>query len=582
MSTDKDVKVTELRTAAGLVGLGAIAYVLNDMADQGSVADDYTTYAMIVVIIALALVIGHHFHYFSAKQTFLREVAGDGWLDRHDLRNTSGKAALRRNAAQLRPRLEGKHKPHEYGWKLGTLVSGERYLRGRSVYTPGPRPIGIVGPTESGKTQLLIGGVIDTPGPAVVASTKPELVLGTKLIRQHQGPVAVFNPQGLGCDSQEAEERDLVENTFFWDPVSGCTDQAVADARAWALVRGGGGAGGIERADFWAEKAQEIIRCYLMAAALQGWDMGAVMHWSHNPDDYTPVNILEAHPGHVPAGWVGLLRSRLEASHNTRTGYFATVTSCVGFMDNPRVAAACRPPEGQSFDVAEFIKSNGTLYLVGGQQDRRVAPLLTALTEYIFGEAKKIASSEPSGRLDPYLTFWLDEVANITPVPLDQWTTDSRGWGIRVAAVIQALSQLETTWGAARGDTIWNNLVTKVILPGVTDTKDLENLAYLAGKRWRTKVTENENTGDASGRGRSTSIGKSQEREQVVDGHTISNMPKWHIYVHGLGRHAAVLRFEPGYKRIKRELRRLSKRAESSGVPALAWRPTEGEEGAAA
>src|SRR5699024_5788353 len=232
-----------------------------------------------------------------------------------------------------------------------------------------PRPIGIVGPTESGKTQLLINGLVETPGPAVVTSTKTELVEQTQVLRQQRGPTAVFNPQGLGD----------IENTFSWDPVSGCTDQQVADARAWALVRGGGGKEGIERSDFWAGKAQEIIRCYLMAAALQGWDMGAVMHWSHNPDDWTPVSILEAHPAQVPAGWVGTLPSALQASHATRTGYYATVVSCVSFMDNPRVAAACRPHSAQQFDVAEFIRANGTLYLVGGQQDRRIAPLLTAL-----------------------------------------------------------------------------------------------------------------------------------------------------------------------------------------------------------
>ncbi|MCW2506584.1 MAG: Glyoxalase/bleomycin resistance protein/dioxygenase [Actinomycetia bacterium] len=42
--------------------------------------------------------------------------------------------------------------------------------------------------------------------------------------------------------------------------------------RARALVRGGGGATGPQNADFWAAKASEILRCYLLAAALDGWD----------------------------------------------------------------------------------------------------------------------------------------------------------------------------------------------------------------------------------------------------------------------------------------------------------------------
>ncbi|NKQ59222.1 TraM recognition domain-containing protein [Amycolatopsis sp. K13G38] len=582
MSRDKDVKLTELKTGAGGLGLGAASLALDAIAQPGGAFTPFietvATPGMVAGGVLAAGAVTHNRWYFSAHQIFRREVHGDGWLDKHDLNQTCGKAALRKEADQLRPGLKGKKgKPTEYGWNLGEIVSGHRNVRGRSVYSPGPRPIGIVGPTESGKSQLLIGGIIETPGAAVITSTKPELAVATKLIRQHRGPVAVFNPQGLGADSADATERGLVENTFYFDPVLGCTDQQLADARAWGLVRGGGGREGIERADFWAGKAVEIIRCYLMAAALQGWDMGAVMHWAHNPDDYTPVNILEAHPAHVPAGWIGTLTTHLQASHNTRTGYFATVTSCVGFMDNPLVAAACRPPKGHSFNVAEFLRSNGTLYLIGGQQDLRVAPLLNCLTEYLFSEAQKIAAGM-GGRLDPYLTFWLDEVANITPVPLDQWTTDSRGWGIRVVAVIQALSQLETTWGPARADTIWANLRTKIILPGVTDQRDLEALAYLAGKRWVERVTENENSGDATGRGRSRSTGRSRVQEPVVEGHTISGMPKWHIYVHGLGRHhAAVLKFEPGYKRATRETKRLSKLAQSAGVPAL--QPAEATEG---
>jgi hypothetical protein len=216
---------------------------------------------------------------------------------------------------------------------VGRLVSGPLGVRGRAVYSPWSRGILLLGPQGSGKSSWLVGPICDAPGPAYVTSTKTELADMTARVRARTGPVHVFNPTELG----------ELASTFRWDPVAGCTDPAIAEARAAALVRGGGGLHGTENSDFWAAKATEIIRCYLLAAALQRLDMSWVMHWAHHPDDPTPLDILEQRANEVPAGWVGTLTQNIKASHNTRTGYFAGVMPAVSFMDNPLVAAACRP-----------------------------------------------------------------------------------------------------------------------------------------------------------------------------------------------------------------------------------------------
>ena len=188
---------------------------------------------------------------------------------------------------------------------------------------------------------------------------------------------------------------------------------------------------------------------------------------------------------------------------------------------------------------------------MGGAGEKRLAPLLTALTEYVFDEAQRLAALAPGGRLAPTLNFVLDEVANITPVPLDRWAADSRGWGITVGAVVQSLAQFATTWGRDRAAVIWENLPTKVVLPGVSNTDDLKALSYLAGERWvhRTTRGESENT---DGRG-SRSISRTPAREPVIAGHTIAAMPRWHAYVLGLGRHPAVVSYTPGYLRVAAE-----------------------------
>jgi hypothetical protein len=125
-------------------------------------------------------------------------------------------------------------------------------------------------------------------------------------------------------------------------------------------ISGGGGATGTQNADFWAAKASEILRCYLLAAALEGHGMGQVMAWALHPQDRTPAGLLSQYGPSVPAGWLGTLEQNLAAAPNTRSGYFAALAPAVAFMDNPTVARACRPDAGEGFDIAAYIRSPGS------------------------------------------------------------------------------------------------------------------------------------------------------------------------------------------------------------------------------
>jgi type IV secretory pathway TraG/TraD family ATPase VirD4 len=429
----------------------------------------------------------------------------------------------------------------EHGAEIGRLVSGRLWLRGRRVYSPWCRGTLVWGPQGSGKTSWLVTPILQAPGAAYVSSTKLELVTMTAGQRAHRGPVAVFNPTGLG----------RLVSSFGWNPVEGCQDAAIADARARALVRGGGGVSGAKNASFWENKAAEIVRCYLLAAALYDADMGEVMRWALS-DDLTPQQILEQEGPRVPAGWLGALKKNLTAAPETVSGYMAGVIPAVSFMDNHQVARACRPRPTERFDIAEFLGKGGTLYVIAGEQDRRVAPLITALTEAVFATAKQIAANASQGRLDPPLSMFLDEVANSTPVPLDHWAADSRGWGITVTAVVQDLGQLRARWGAERAQTIFSNLPTKVVLPGVAIKDDLEDLAYLAGQRTIRQTSEHHGaTGEKKPRSRTIS----RAREAVIPGHVIYRLPRWHAYVLGLGPRPAVVRFTPGYRIAARQAR---------------------------
>ena len=517
-------------------------------------------------LVTIAGVCWHRRWYFRPAQRLRRDLGDpEGWLDRHDYDTAAGPDALRRHGETVEPQTRpapGEAPPviTRHGWSPGVLVSGARIMRGRAVFCPWGKGTAVLGPQGSGKTQLLIHAVLDAPGAALVNSTKPELAAETVTLRALLGPTTVFNPLGLGHAQEWGETQGLGElaNSMWWDPVAGCTDEATADRRAGGLVRGAGGADGVARATFWAGKAAETLRYYLMAAALAGHDMTAVMHWANNPDDDpTPQSILDNHPD-TPAGWDSGLRAVLDTVKETRDGYFATVTSAVAFMDSPRVRAACRPGRaGHGMDdVAAWIRARGTLYLIGSDDDHRLAPLFTALTEHIFFEAKQLAGDCPRNRLPVPLTLLLDEVAHMNPVPLHKWAGDSRGWGITVIPVVQALSQFATTWGRDNADTIWRNLPVRLVLPGVNDSQTLEELSYLAGKRRIREITQGTNHHGGSGFGGGGFGSSTSERltdEPVITGPVIGALPAWHVFALGLARHPAVLAYEPGYQRVARE-----------------------------
>jgi hypothetical protein len=82
----------------------------------------------------------------------------------------------------------------------------------------------VIGPTRSGKTTgLVVPNLFDWNGPAIVTSTKSELVDITAAHRQFVGPVHVYDPTG------EIKTR---YPSVTWSPLSGCDDLD----RAWMVA----------------------------------------------------------------------------------------------------------------------------------------------------------------------------------------------------------------------------------------------------------------------------------------------------------------------------------------------------------
>jgi type IV secretion system protein VirD4 len=284
------------------------------------------------------------------------------------------------------------------------------------------------------------------------------------------------------------------------------------------------------------------------------------------------VRILQKHPHHVPDGWAASLEAEMRSSADRMKGsIWSLARGSVAFMSNPLVAAACTRGAGESFNVQEFAESRGTLYLLGDSSDETIAPLLSALTDYVYRDFKALAQSKPAERLDPPFGFFLDEVTKITPVPLADWAADIRAHGGYITAITQSFAQIEERWGK-EGLAALKTLFSKVILPGIQNLPDLEELSKLVGYREVDAISEGETS---SANGQSRSRNRSKRKELIMPPEEIRMLPEMHALILINHSKAVVVKFSKGQIRAMKELERL-RAAKKKPQPSLGETGLEG------
>ena len=96
--------------------------------------------------------------------------------------------------------------------------------------------------------------------------------------------------------------------------------------------------------------------------------------------------------------------------------------------------------------------------------------------------AKQIAARSATRRLNPPLGLFLDECANIAPLPsLPQLVTDGAGQGITTMIVLQSLGQARGRWGFDATAALWDGCTVKIVLGGLADLRDLETVSGMCG-----------------------------------------------------------------------------------------------------
>lgn len=353
-----------------------------------------------------------------------------------------------------------------------SLLLGRAHYR-RALRLPLDEHVVMFSPPRTGKTGTLARILAHYPGPVVSTTTKHDVFELTALIRADAGPVHVFNPQGVGD----------VLSTFWWNPLDGCHDPAVAIRRADAFASSVSQKG-VEDASFWAGKASDYLRAYFHAAALAGLDMRHVARWVSGAGEDEPETILLSAPGAAQHFAAQLMEMRGEANKTISTVRM-TMSRSLAFLADPALAAAVLPDAGNAkvLDIEEFLRDRGTLYLIAETRgdDAPVAPLFACLASEIHYVAGLIGSCSPFSRLDPPLLMALDEVTQICPVPVPSWLADSGGKGIQIITVAHGEAQLRSRWGADGARVILDTSGVKLWLQGISDPAILDTASALCG-----------------------------------------------------------------------------------------------------
>jgi type IV secretion system protein VirD4 len=354
-----------------------------------------------------------------------------------------------------------------YAWSI--FIGRAHYRHG--LWIPLEEHVLFVGPPRGGKTGVLAAVIMRYPGPVLSSSTKADVFALTSGLRAAQGPVYVFNPQGIGG----------VPSTFRWNPITGAEDPQTAIRRADAFAQAIS-MGGVEDASFWTAKASDYLRAFFHAAALADGDMRMVAHWVLAGGSEEAERILAEHGAGQWAAQIAELRGD---AHKTVATVKMTMSRALAFMSDPRLAQSVLPAPGTGLDIGEFLARSGALYMIAESRDADASPvaaLFACLANEIRYTAELIGSQMPGGRLDPPMLMALDEIVQTCPVPLPSWLSDAGGKGIQILPVTHGVGQLRSRWGDDGAQVILDTCGTQLLLPGVTDTDTLEKFSKLSGK----------------------------------------------------------------------------------------------------
>jgi type IV secretory pathway TraG/TraD family ATPase VirD4 len=378
---------------------------------------------------------------------------------------------------------------------------------------------------------VIIPGVLSHTGPVVCTSTKPDIARATRGARSQIGRVWVFDPTGAGSGAGGAQLR--------WSPVrvSASWDGALVMARAMTAAAGVGT--GTTHGSHWAKRSQALLAPFLHAAALDGRDMESVVDWVMRHElDEAGILLEEERASRLA---FGSLLGLLNTEERERASIFSAAADALQAYSSEAALDAAKNP---NFEPERFVVSEDTMYIhAPAEEQAGAAPIVCGLLAEI---RRATYHAHNEGSLRGRVLFALDEVANIAPLEeLPQIASEGGGQGLDLLAALQDLSQARARWGQA-ADGFLTLFGTKVILPGIADTRSLEAVSTALGEYDRQMIAKSTiPTRDSIIPMRGKTV--STQRTRVLSPGEIANIPAGHA-LHLDGLRWQLLTVTPAYR----------------------------------
>ncbi|MGP4115366.1 type IV secretory system conjugative DNA transfer family protein [Streptomyces sp. 4N509B] len=396
---------------------------------------------------------------------------GGGTATAAQLKRSMGAEQALARAASLRPTLLKKDRLpptlHHVAVNIGTAAPSKIPL-----WIPIEESVVLVAPPREGKTsQLILPGILGFQGTVLATSSKTDVLYGTALLRQKHGPVWVLDPAGLSGWPQQLR----------WPLTSGCERYQTARKRAEILVATTKTSEDTTNGGYFALNAMTLITCWLHAAALNDRPVADVLGWAADPDNREAVDLLACRDRHALAE---LLAGQHAAAPEERSASWRTAQQPFVALYDDRIADVFAPNPPDSFSIEQYLTHGGTLFLIGEDDDNSaLAPLNAAFARTLFDTAKALAARAPNGRLPVPLGCFLDELANVAPLPeIPSLMSVSGSHNIFVMAVLQSYAQAEERWGTLGVRKMYAASTVKIFLGGISDPQELKAYSALTGE----------------------------------------------------------------------------------------------------
>jgi type IV secretory pathway TraG/TraD family ATPase VirD4 len=495
----------------------------------------------LVTFVVITVLIGAYW-WFTVMAYRLAAPTGTGFASRADLARELSVSTCRKRARTTRPDLDRKSRllapPTQVGIPLHQAA-----VRRQALWLPLENATGVIAPQQSGKTLMdLLHKVIAAPGGVIVTSTKLDLFLLSAKARERSGsPVQVLDLTGAAH----------WEQVVRWNPIRGCTTIKAARRRAQALLRATTGdayEGQAGNHAFFERRAVDVLTAYLLAAGIAEAPLDDFVSWCQNDLDTEAAAILRNRPEYAAVRRT--LQQAQAVVEETRSGIWETIRDAITCLTDPDVAESALPRGGElGFDPETFIRSGGTVYVIGSEDDAASqAPLITAYVQDVLDTARRIAIADSTTngreRLTPPFTAVLDEVASICPLPdLPSTLSDSAGRGVLVHYALQSPAQAQSRWGKAAA-TLFDNTTALTIFGGLKSEETLKWASLLAGRR-----LEERRTRQSRGFADAGSIQIGSERSDLLEPAAVRQLPRGRALLIMRSMPALIVRLVPAWKR---------------------------------